>query len=235
MSNTSKWILGVLVAVVVLAVILFVLSLSQLPSKVPTAPAPTRDPVIGALATGQAQQGQALAAIQTQLAKAKEPAVNDTPIPQPTPTLSEPTQPAAPTSSEWIPYESEGGIPYSGTTWATDVAPDEIEVLTAGPACIAGVCLPGGVERGTIIIMLPASDVVVHYTVTGLIAGSNWHGSYRPVVDPSIEATWRSLAEDRIRAMQIAPNCTPGTGCVTIDVLVIGPGNKVVAQWVIGQ
>jgi len=189
--------------------------------------APTRDPMIDALATSQVQQAQALAAIQTQLAQAKEPVVNDTPIPQP-------IRPAAPdVVSEWTPYESEGGVSYNGTTWSVDVAPDEIEVLTAGPATIAGVSLPGGVERGSIIILLPGSEVI-HYEVSGLIAGSNWHGSYRPVGDPTIETTWRSLAEDRIKAMQIAPNCTSGKGCVTIDVLVIGPGNKVVAQWVIG-
>jgi len=45
--------------------------------------APTRDPLV-------VQQATALAAIQTQLAQAKEPVVNDTPIPQPTP-----IQPAA--------------------------------------------------------------------------------------------------------------------------------------------
>lgn len=145
----------------------------------------------------------------------------------------QPTQPAVPVATdEWVPYDKAGGIPYSGTTWAVDVAPDEIEVLTAGPACIAGVCLPGGTERGSLIILLPGAEVI-HYEVTGLIAGSNWHGAYRPLGDPANESTWRALANDRISAMQQAPNCTPGTGCKVIDVLVVGP-NGVVAQWVIG-
>ena len=83
------------------------------------------------------------------------------------------------------------------------------------------------------MILLPSSEVI-HYEVTGLVTVSNWHGAYRPVDSPSAEATWRSLAEDRIKAMKVAPNCTPGTGCVTIDVLVVKPGNVVVAQWTIG-
>lgn len=59
----------------------------------PTA-APTRDPLVEALATGQAQQVQGLSMIQTQLAQTEEPVVQNTPIPQPTPTLSAPIQPA---------------------------------------------------------------------------------------------------------------------------------------------
>ena len=35
-------------------------------------------------------------------------------------------------------------------------------------------------------------------------------------------------------AMQQPPNCTPGTGCKVIDVLIVGP-NGVVAQWTVGQ
>lgn len=135
-------------------------------------------------------------------------------------------------SGSWEPYDSAGGIPYNGTAWNVDVAPDELEIFTAGPACIAGVCLPGGETRGSIIILLPGAQVI-HYEVTGVIAGSNWHGSYRPLGDPTVEATWRSLALDRIAAMQKAPNCTPGTGCLTIDVLVVGPGNTVVDKWTV--
>lgn len=135
----------------------------------------------------------------------------------------------------WNPYDSAGGIPYNGTSWNVDVAPDELEVFTAGPASIAGINLPGGIERGSIIILLPGTEVI-HYEVTGVIAGSNWHGSYRPIGgNPSAEATWLSLANDRVAAMQTAPNCTPGKGCIVIDVLVVGPGNIVVAQWVVNK
>lgn len=137
------------------------------------------------------------------------------------------------TPGEWIAYESEGGIPYSGTSWVTDVAPDEIEVFTAGPACIAGVCLPGGSERGSVIVLLPGSEVV-RYEVTDVIAGSNWHGSYRPLSSPTDQSTWNSLAIDRVLAMQQAPNCTPGKGCKMVDVLIVDP-NGVVAQWTINE
>lgn len=127
-------------------------------------------------------------------------------------------------------YESEGGIPYEGSVFNTDVAPDEMEVLTGGPADMFGVHLPGGEDRGTIIIMLPDSEgkVVVRYTVNGLLPGSNWHGSIRPLVNPDL--IWQSIADDRILAMQATPNCSHGTGCKTIDVLVVDQ-NGVVKQW----
>lgn len=144
----------------------------------------------------------------------------------PTPELSISTM-------SFVPYEPEGGIPYSGSTWNVDVAPDEIEVLTGGPACIAGVCLPGGTNRGFVIILLPDPDVVVSYTVTGLVAGSNWHASYRPLSMPNLENVWRSLAEDRVAAMRLAPNCTDGNGCDIIDVLIVGPNEVVVDQWIV--
>lgn len=141
--------------------------------------------------------------------------------------------PVPPSSgSGFVPYEQEGGIPWSGAAWSADVAPDEIEVLTAGPANIAGVSLPGGVDRGSVIVFLPDPKKVVQYTVTGLVTGANWHGSYRPLTDPTTESTWRILANDRVAAMQEAPNCTSGLGCVIIDVLVVGP-EGVVAQWVV--
>lgn len=142
---------------------------------------------------------------------------------------AEPDEPAL--VDAFTPYESEGGIPFSGTVWNADVAPDEIEVLTAGPLTVAGVSLPGGEKRGSVLILLPDTKVV-SYEVTGLVAGANWHASYRPTkVD---EATWRSLINDRVIAMQQAPNCHPGTGCITIDVLVID-STGVVAQWTVSK
>lgn len=152
--------------------------------------------------------------------------------PAPTPMLVLPTSTLVPPSSGLVPYEQEGGIPWSGAAWSADVAPDEIEVLTAGPANIAGVSLPGGVDRGSVIVFLPDPKKVVQYTVTGLVTGANWHGSYRPLTDPTTESTWRILANDRVAAMQEAPNCTSGLGCAIVDVLVVGP-EGVVAQWVV--
>lgn len=129
----------------------------------------------------------------------------------------------------FTPYESEGGVPFSGSEWNADVAPDEIEVLTAGPLTIAGVSLKGGETRGSVLILLPGTKVVT-YKVTNLLSGSNWHASYRPL--SANETTWRALAADRVAAMQLSPNCTPGKGCLVVDVLVIGPAG-VVAQWTV--
>jgi len=155
-----------------------------------------------------------------------------TPTPAPSSPSATPAAVAqAPSSGDLPLYESEGGIPYNGTDWNLDVAPDEIEVLTSGPATVAGVKLPGGTNRGSVIVFLPASSEVVRYTATGLLPGSNWHGAYRPLV--ADEAMWRRIAEDRVQAMMVAPNCTPGKGCKVVDVLVVGPTGKV-AQWTEG-
>lgn len=158
---------------------------------------------------------------------------NAPPPPQPVqPPPTGPVQPPPSGSPGFSLHESEGGIPYAGASWATDVAPDEIEVLTAGPLRVAGVSLSGGAERGSVLLLLPGTNVVP-YQVSGLIAGSNWHGAYRPVANPSAEETWRPLANDRVAAMRQAPNCSSGRGCNIVDVLIVGPGPKVVAQWTV--
>lgn len=188
-----------------------------------TAAAPTSNiqaTVDSAVATALAQQQAQPPSTSTATLRPPMP----TPVPVP---FTVTPEPAAGLSL----YESEGGIPYEGANWAADVAPDEIEVLTGGPAKIAGISLPGGVDRGSVILLLPG-DEVISYTVTELVTGANWHGSYRPIANPTAESTWRALANDRVAAMQQAPNCTPGTGCTTVDVLVIGPGPTVVTQWV---
>lgn len=86
MSNILKWILGGILIAMVLVVLLFVWPVPQLIQTVVSKAipaAPTRDPLVEALATGQAQQAQALTAIQAQLAQTKEPVVI---IPPATPT-----------------------------------------------------------------------------------------------------------------------------------------------------
>jgi len=127
------------------------------------------------------------------------------------------------------PYESEGGVPYTGVTWTTDVAPKEIEVYTCGPARVAGVELSGGENRGSVIIVLPSTKVV-HYTIADVIAGSGWHGAYSFEHQPS-ETDWQALVNNRVAAMKKAPNCAAGNGCSIVDILVIGPGPLVVDQW----
>jgi len=159
-----------------------------------------------------------------------EPAVAPTFIPEPSATV----MPLSEDKAAFVPYESEGGVPFSGDRLSIDVAPDEIEVVTAGPACIFGVCLPGGEKRGSVILMLGGNEEVVSYTITGLIAGANWHASYRPFDNPLDESIWRALANDRVEAMQIAPNCTDGKGCDVIDILVVDE-DGIIDQWVVGK
>lgn len=132
------------------------------------------------------------------------------------------------------PYESEGGLPTSETFWVFDVAPHEVEVVTAGPASIAGINLLGGVNRGSVILLLPdpTGAKVVRYTVTGLLPGSNWHGAY-DFGHPPTDAEVATLANDRVAAMQGQPNCTSGSGCTTVDILIVGPGPVAVAQTVV--
>ncbi len=127
------------------------------------------------------------------------------------------------------PYESEGGIPYNGSEWTCDVAPDEIECLSVGPGESAGVEFKGGAnpDRGGIFIFLPGKEVI-RYQVKKLIEGSNWHGAYDYNRTPT-EEDWKLLVEDRIQAMMQAPNGTSGKGCQIVDVAVISDG-KVIFQ-----
>ncbi len=152
---------------------------------------------------------------------------NDGATPTETPTAAVPT----PTTDEWVAFESEGGIPFNGDAINVDVAPDELEVVTAGPVEVNGITLPGGYDRGSVVIFLPGAEVV-HYTASGVIPGSNWHASYRPQSDPTSESTWMSLVDFTVANMMSAPNCTPGTGCVTLDVLIVGPSG-VIGQWTV--
>jgi len=151
-------------------------------------------------------------------------APSPTPEPSPTPTAAE----TVPTEKVALPapYESEGGVPYNGTSISFDVAPREIEVYTCGPAKVAGVVLPGGGNRGSVIIMLPDSKQTVSYAIQEVITGAGWHGSYRFEQEPT-EKDWMALVDDRVEAMKRAPNCAAGTGCTTVDVIVIGPNGVV--------
>ena len=131
MSNTLKEILWGIMIAIVLAVLLFVWPVPQLIQTVvfkAIPAAPTRDPMIDALATSQALQVQGLNMIQTQLAQVKEPVVNDTPTPQLTPTLSAPIQPAAPAPVS--------GDLYRSPVQTTDVFNEESAWMIAEPGVI---------------------------------------------------------------------------------------------------
>ena len=125
------------------------------------------------------------------------------------------------------PYESEGGIPYSGSEWTCDVAPDEIECLSVGPGESVGVEFKGGAnpDRGGIFIFLPGEQVI-RYQASKLIEGSNWHGAYDYNRVPK-ENDWKLLLDDRVKAMMEAPNGTSGKGCQIVDVAVISDGSVV--------
>jgi hypothetical protein len=127
------------------------------------------------------------------------------------------------------PYESEGGIPYSGSEWTCDVAPDEIECLSVGPGESAGVEFKGGAnpDESGIFIFLPGEEVI-RYKVSKLFEGSNWHGAYDYDRIPTDE-DWKLLVEDRVQAMMEPPNGTSGKGCQIVKVAVIS-GDQVIYQ-----
>jgi len=129
------------------------------------------------------------------------------------------------------PYESEGGLPTSDSSWSFDVQPKEIEVVTGGPGMINNVKLPGGEnpDRGFVIIMLPSTETI-RYEVTELWPGSNWHGAYKYGRTPT-EADWRALKDNRVTAMMDPEigNGKSGKGCSIVDVVVV-QGDKVIFQ-----
>jgi hypothetical protein len=143
---------------------------------------------------------------------------------QPPPTILEQAQTPATTPRTGFPqrFLSETGIP-PGTTLTIEVDPETLHVVTAGPACLEGICVPGGEQRGSVIILLPRDEP---YTLTNLVPTQNWHGAYHGSPEQ-----WEILAEDRVAAMHMANNCTGGNPCAIVDVLVVGP-EGVVSQYI---
>lgn len=90
----------------------------------------------------------------------------------------------------------------------------EIHAVTAGTIRVAGVSLPGGQDRGSVVILLPPAT----YHITELTPTWNWHGAFR--LEPN---GWGALA-DVLAAQQMIPGTCSGTnGCSFVDVLVVGP------------
>lgn len=129
------------------------------------------------------------------------------------------------------PYESEGGLPTSSTSWSFDVFPEEIEVVTGGPGMINNVKLPGGEnpDRGFVIIMLPSTETI-RYEITELCPGSNWHGAYKYGRNPT-QVDWQTLGNDRVSAMMDPEigNGKSGKGCAIVDFVVV-QGSNVIFQ-----
>jgi hypothetical protein len=112
------------------------------------------------------------------------------------------------------------GIP-AGNSMTIRVQNGEIHAMTAGAISVAGVSLPGGRDRGGVVILLPSAI----YSITDLHPTYNWHGVFR--LEPN---EWASLA-DVLAAQQMIPGtCVATEGCAFVDVLVVGP-NGVIAQY----
>lgn len=115
----------------------------------------------------------------------------------------------------------EDRIP-NDTSMTITVNNGEIHAVTAGQICVMDVCLPGGVDRGSVVVLLPAAE----YELTGLVPMWNWHGAYYGTPDQ-----WRILAEQLAKEQKIPGTCSDGDGCSIVDVLVIDP-NGIVDQYV---
>ena len=139
-------------------------------------------------------------------------------------TITTNPQPSESSSTENVFPErflSDTGIP-NATSFVLQVEPGTIHTWTSGPVCVSDVCLPGGEQRGSVVIMLPKNDA---YILTDLVPGHNWHGAYYGEANQ-----WEILAEVIVNTMKKPGNC--GTSpCNIIDVLVVGP-NGVVTQFV---
>lgn len=116
------------------------------------------------------------------------------------------------------PFRSEDGIP-NGAEMSILVEAGTMHVLTSGPLCVDGTCLPGGERRGSVAVLLPGE---ASYRITGLVPSQNWHGAYR-----AAENTWEVIANDRVQSMKRPGNCTGGSGCEVVDVIVVGPAGIV--------
>jgi hypothetical protein len=134
-------------------------------------------------------------------------------VPLPNPDGGQPTYSQAVLPA---PFLSQSDVP-SGS--AIDIRPDAgtIHVLTSGPITVLGIRLPGGSDRGSVVVFLPGTT----YHVTGLVPTKNWHGAYSLASEH-----WSLVKDDRVAAMLSGNNCTIG-GCKRVDWLVIGPSGKV--------
>lgn len=129
------------------------------------------------------------------------------------------TQPELPVVEVTSPqrYISEENLP-DGTFMSVTVPVGEIHAMTSGPICVAEVCLPGGEDRGSVVIFLPGAT----YNVTGLVPKWNWHGAYYATPEQ-----WRVIADQMVGDMRNPDNCSGGDGCSIVDVLVVSPDGVV--------
>jgi hypothetical protein len=129
-----------------------------------------------------------------------------------------PVPPASSPAAGWRLIQSSGGVPAQGqSSLAFTLAPNQLAAVTGGPLAFRSYHFPGGVERGTVILFVGGNQST-QLSLTGLLPKANWLGIFQADVPTK---AWPSLLEDRISAMKQPPNCTNGTGCRLVDVLVI--------------
>lgn len=112
------------------------------------------------------------------------------------------------------------GIP-NDTFMDVTVNDGEIHAMTSGTICVADVCLPGGTDRGSVVIFLPNAT----YKVTGLNPKWNWHGIYHAKPEQ-----WEIIAGQLSSEQKIPGTCSDGDGCSIVDVVVISP-TGIIAQY----
>jgi hypothetical protein len=117
-------------------------------------------------------------------------------------------------------FSSMPGIP-TGNSMTITVQNGEIHAMTAGSISVAGINLPGGRDRGGVVILLPSAT----YNITELNPTYNWHGVFRLEPDE-----WASLANVLAAQQMIPGTCIVPEGCAFVDVLVVGP-NGVITQY----
>lgn len=69
---------------------------------------------------------------------------------------------------------SDGAAPENSAHLTVSVPEGTVHVITGGPLCVESVCLPGGEERGSVLILLPRGRP---YEIGSLIPNQNWRAS----------------------------------------------------------
>ncbi|KAA3654877.1 MAG: hypothetical protein DWQ04_33990 [Chloroflexi bacterium] len=101
-----------------------------------------------------------------------------------------------------------------GTSTKITVNEGEIHAMTAGKICVLSVCLPGGTDRGSVVVFLPDAT----YEVTGLEPLYNWHGAFYAKPDQ-----WEIIADRLVSEQKIPGTCSDGDGCSVVDVVILSP------------
>lgn len=161
------------------------------------------------------------------LVRPTTPAPSPTPTPSPTPPKLPLTATPAAVSPKTPPIflaDWQAGVPDSGTTLNVKVAPGEVRVLVGMSSVnIRGISIPGG-ERGSIVVMLPASRSVTTYSLSGLVPKSYWLGTYKCTRRLEVE-TLVLMIREWVEACKAEP-CS----AQQVDVVIVGPSEETTHQ-----